>query len=29
VLGDVPASTRAALTHLADFMNTPVKNNPT
>ena len=29
VLGDVPASTRAALTHLADFMNTPVENNPT
>ena len=25
VLDDVPASTRAALTHLADFMNTPVE----
>jgi uncharacterized protein (TIGR03083 family) len=29
VLDDVPASTRAALTHLADFMNTPVEKNPT
>jgi uncharacterized protein (TIGR03083 family) len=29
VLGDVPASTRAALSHLAGFFNTPVKQNPT
>jgi uncharacterized protein (TIGR03083 family) len=29
VLGDVPASTRAALSHLANFFNTPVEQNPT
>jgi mycothiol maleylpyruvate isomerase-like protein len=28
VLGDVPASTRAALSHLANFFNTPVEQNP-
>jgi hypothetical protein len=25
VLGDLPASSRAALSHLADFFNTPVE----
>src|SRR6266568_850999 len=29
VLGDVSASTRAALSHLANFFNTPVEQNPT
>jgi uncharacterized protein (TIGR03083 family) len=29
LLGDVPASTRAALSHLANFFNTPVEQNPT
>jgi hypothetical protein len=29
VLGDVPAGTRAALSHLANFYNTPVEQNPT
>jgi uncharacterized protein (TIGR03083 family) len=29
MLGDVPASTRAALSHLANFFNTPVEQNPT
>jgi uncharacterized protein (TIGR03083 family) len=29
VLGSVPASTRAALSHLANFFNTPVGQNPT
>ena len=28
VLGDLPASTRAALSHLADFFNTPVEQRP-
>ena len=28
VLGDLPASTRAALSPLANFMNTPVEQNP-
>jgi uncharacterized protein (TIGR03083 family) len=27
VLGDLPASSRAALSHLADFFNTPVENS--
>ena len=29
VLGDLPASARAALSHLADFFNTPVEQTPT
>ncbi len=29
VLGDLPASTRAALSHLADFFNTPIEPSPT
>ena len=28
VLGDLPASTRAALSRMADFFNTPVEQNP-
>src|SRR5215472_16773968 len=28
VLGDLPASTRTALSHLADFFNTPVEQRP-
>jgi uncharacterized protein (TIGR03083 family) len=28
VLGDLPASSRAALSRMADFFNTPVKRNP-
>jgi len=28
VLGDLPSSTRAALSHLADFFNTPVEQPP-
>ena len=28
VLGDLPASSRAALSHLADFFNTPVRQSP-
>ena len=28
VLGDLPPSTRAALSHLADFFNTPVEQHP-
>jgi hypothetical protein len=28
VLGDLPGSTRAALSHLADFFNTPVGQSP-
>ncbi len=28
VLGDLPASTRAALSRMADFFNTPVQQNP-
>ncbi len=28
VLGDLPASSRAALSHLADFFNTPVEQRP-
>ena len=28
VLGDLPSSTRAALSHLADFFNTPVEQRP-
>jgi hypothetical protein len=28
VLGDLPSSTRAALSHLADFYNTPVEQPP-
>jgi uncharacterized protein (TIGR03083 family) len=28
VLGDLPASSRAALSHLADFFNTPIEHSP-
>jgi uncharacterized protein (TIGR03083 family) len=28
VLGDLPASSRAALSHLADFFNTPIEQSP-
>jgi len=28
VLGDLPANTRTALSHLADFFNTPVEQPP-
>jgi hypothetical protein len=28
VLGDLPASTRTALSHLADFFNTPAEQRP-